>query len=254
MEINSVKNHQKLPVIIMDERERGKIKDEMVKLSCTLQIATLELGDYIISDRIAVERKRGDDFVSSIFDNRLFLQLEKLKQSFIRPFIILESPNRLFDRKFINKNSIAGAMIYMIYRMGIPIIPTKDEKETAEFLLKLALNEQLLGNRPELTKILSKQFRNTIVSREDQVYFLQGLVDIGKATAEKYLNIFGTPYFVLQAILQTNIIYTKNGNPKGISGLMANIKGTGPKLVSRNHRMLKSTYKKAKNTKEKIRL
>lgn len=241
------------PLIIMDERERGKIKEEMIKLPCSLQVKTLELGDYIISERIAVERKRGDDFVSSIFDSRLFIQLEKLKQNFSRPLIILESPNRLFERKFINKNSIAGAMIYMIYRMNIPIIPTRDEKETAELLLKMASEEQKLGHFPDLTKIMKTQFRNFKITREDQSYFLQGLVDIGKSNAEKYLNIFGTPYFALEAILQTDLILTKNGNPKGITGLMATIKGVGPKMVSRNHRMLKTSYKKIKKNKEKTR-
>ncbi|UYP44716.1 hypothetical protein NEF87_001001 [Candidatus Lokiarchaeum ossiferum] len=253
MEIIPSKAPDAQPTIIMDERERGKIKEEMIKLPCSLQIKTLEMGDYILSERIAVERKRGDDFVSSIFDSRLFIQLEKLKQSFLKPIIILESPNRLFERKFINKNSITGAMIYMIYRMDIPLIPTKDEKETANFLLKLAKSEQKLGHWPDLSKIMTNQFKNAKITREDQIYFLQGLVDIGKSTAEKYINIFGTPYFALQALLQTDIIFTKNGNPKGISGLMASIKGSGPKMVSRNHRMLKMSYKMTKKSKEKTR-
>ncbi len=247
-------NNERQPLIIMDERERGSIREHMMKIPCDLQIETLDYGDYIISDRIAIERKRGDDFVSSIFDNRLFLQLEKLKQIYLRPLIILESPSRLFERKFINKNSIAGAMIYMIYRMGIPIIPTKDENETADLILKLASKEQHLGHIPDLAQIKSTQLKKATISREDQIYFLQGLVDIGKTSAEKYLNIFGTPYYTMQAILQTDVLYTKQGNPKGISGMMANIKGTGEKLINRNHRLLKTPHKAAKKKKEKTRI
>ncbi|MHA1521948.1 MAG: ERCC4 domain-containing protein, partial [Promethearchaeota archaeon] len=93
--------------IVMDERERGQIREEFLKLdsdptlNLDIDIETLEYGDYIISPRCAIERKRGDDFVSSIFDQRLFLQLQKLREAYLYPILILEDSKRMFSRKFI---------------------------------------------------------------------------------------------------------------------------------------------------------
>ena len=70
-----------LPLIIMDERERGEIRSVFETIPCQLRIETLDIADYIISKDIAIERKRGDGLVASICDNRFFSQLEKLKNT-----------------------------------------------------------------------------------------------------------------------------------------------------------------------------
>jgi Fanconi anemia group M protein len=53
------------PRIIMDERERGSIREAFEKLNCTLDIQTLPIADYIVSEQIGIERKRGNDLVAS---------------------------------------------------------------------------------------------------------------------------------------------------------------------------------------------
>ena len=122
------------PKIIMDERERGEIRKIFQSLPCNLEIITLELGDYILSSEVAIERKRGDDFVASIYDHRLFQQLNDLKSKFSFPIIILESPKKLFLREFIKKGSVYGALIYIIYKLQIPIISTTSPENTADIV------------------------------------------------------------------------------------------------------------------------
>ena len=119
-----------LPLIIMDERERGEIRSIFETIPCKLRIETLEMADYIISKDIAIERKRGDDLVASICDNRFFSQLEKLKNHYKKPLIILENPNKMFDRKGVYEASIYGAILYAIYKMKIALFPTRDANET----------------------------------------------------------------------------------------------------------------------------
>lgn len=68
-------NSKFLPLIIMDERERHEIRSVFETIPCQLQIKTLDIADYIISKDIAIERKRGDDLVASICDNRFFSQV-----------------------------------------------------------------------------------------------------------------------------------------------------------------------------------
>ncbi len=64
-----------VPLIVMDERERGEIRSVFEIIPCKLRIETLDIADYIISKEIAIERKRGDDLVASICDNRFFSQV-----------------------------------------------------------------------------------------------------------------------------------------------------------------------------------
>ena len=116
----------------MDERERHEIRSVFETIPCQLRIETLDIADYIISKDIAIERKRGDDLVASICDNRFFSQLEKLKKHYKKPLIILENPKKMFERKGVYEASIYGAIIYTIYKMKIALFPTRDAKETAE--------------------------------------------------------------------------------------------------------------------------
>ena len=246
------------PLIIMDDRERGEIRRAITALPSRIQIETLDVGDYILSPQVGIERKRGDDFTGSIFDHRLFLQLEKLRATFPVPILILETPKKMFfSRAFWNENAIYGALVYVAYKMHIPIIPTIDEDDTAQVIYQLALNEQNLLSHWDVTKTLGRIASNSTKHqflREDQRYFLEGLVDVGEKKAKKYLEILGTPINVLQGIMQTAIETTKKGTPKAISGLMASFKGTGPKLVARNQRLLTTSYKMNKKNKDLIRL
>ena len=77
------------------------------------------------------------------------------------------------------------------------------------------------------------------MSEEDRrVYIIEGLIDIGSKKAKQLIEAFKTPYKVLRAIKQTEILYTKTGNPKGIRGPLANLSGFGWKFVEKNQKIL----------------
>ena len=96
------------PLIIMYERERVEFRSVSETIPCKLRIETLDIADYIISKEIAIERKRGDDLVASICDNRFLSQLEKLKKYYRKPLIILENPKKIFNRKGIYEARFMG--------------------------------------------------------------------------------------------------------------------------------------------------
>ena len=77
--------------IIIDDRERKSGIPELIKkIGINVEIKTLLVGDYIVSPETVVERKSIQDFMSSIFDGRLFVQCNRLKQNFQFPIILLE--------------------------------------------------------------------------------------------------------------------------------------------------------------------
>ncbi len=64
------------PIIIVDSRELGSpTTRELSKHEILITQETLSIGDFIISDRTAIERKTAEDFVASIIDGRLFEQI-----------------------------------------------------------------------------------------------------------------------------------------------------------------------------------
>ena len=92
-----------------------------------VKILPLKVGDFICSERVCVERKTGDDFISSIVDGRLFEQAEELKENFAKPIILVEGD---YYAGGMNENAIKAALASIILNYEIPVIMTKDEKET----------------------------------------------------------------------------------------------------------------------------
>ena len=247
------KSFDQPPKIIIDERERGEIRSAFDNLECDLSIETLDFGDYIVSSRCAIERKRGDDLVSSIFDTRFFQQLSKLKNIFQFPILIIESLEKTFSRKFVKESSIYGALVYATYKMNIPIIPTKDALETAKVIVEIAKLEQSKGYFPEIIPKIDKESLSEEITAEDQKYFLEGLVDVGDKKAQRFLDVLGNPLFTLHAISEANVTYSKNGKPKHITGIIEGFKGIGNKFILRNQNLLNFSYSQALKLKKKIR-
>lgn len=237
----------------MDERERGNIREELLNLPCKVHIETLSKGDYLLSDYHIIERKRGDDFVASIYDYRLFQQLQMMKNAYPYPLLLLEDSKKMFLREFIKKESVFGAMVYINYKLGIPIIPSNTTKESAQIIYNYAKLIQSKMNPPSIQTSDLIVCEPDTVSREDQSFFLQGLIDTGTIKANRFLDIFRTPEFLFHAIDSTEFEYTCGGNPKKITGIMESIHGIGVKYLDRNKRLLNSSYSNNKQNKLKTR-
>lgn len=236
---NQQDTDQKKPTVIVDERERGPIRGFLTEIGCEVEIKTLDVGDFILSSKVAVERKRGDDFASSLFDGRLFEQLIRLTEAFDAPLVILEDFERMFTRYEEQKAALYGAMVYCAYKLGIPVIPTRDYKDTAIVLKSIAKREQIVDNAPLLTRIAPK----SMSFEERQEFLLEGLFQTGKKKSKQLLEHFGPPGYVFNALLKSKVTYSSSGNPKDVEGPFAEIKGFGPKYVEMNKALLKSKVK-----------
>ncbi|MGQ9718734.1 MAG: ERCC4 domain-containing protein [Nitrososphaerales archaeon] len=73
--------------MVVDEREKASLVPNFLSdFGARLDFAQLQIGDCILFSDVAVERKTVSDFVSSIYDERLFKQLAELHESYSRPF------------------------------------------------------------------------------------------------------------------------------------------------------------------------
>ena len=126
--------------IVIDHREmRSRVAVALEKLGAEIEIATLEVGDYVVSDRVAFERKTVNDIFATLLERReLFSQLNNLARSYRRPILIIEGEDPFFfSGRRVNLKAIQG-FLNTIALMRIPTLYTLNEAETAQVITMIA--------------------------------------------------------------------------------------------------------------------
>jgi Fanconi anemia group M protein len=135
--------------IYVDTREKGTDVVYILERKATLVFRTMEIGDYLVSHRVCIERKTTADFVKAIKSKRLFRQIIQLRDAFERPLLIIEGYN-LYQEKGVHVAGIRGALSLIAVTHDIPILFTQDSTDTASFILTIAKQEQLQVEYPSL--------------------------------------------------------------------------------------------------------
>ena len=180
--------------IIIDERERKSgIPELLKKVGVNVEIKTLSIGDYIVAPETVVERKSIKDFMSSIFDGRLFDQCNRLKEHFQFPIILIEGNVDEIDEIAENPLVFYGAISSVAIDFKIPIIPTPNASHTAKLLVSMC-------SRKDVTKgpFLKKIRKSNDIQRQ-QLSVLCSLPGVGEKLAIRLLEKFGTPLRALSA-------------------------------------------------------
>jgi len=155
----------------------------------------MPVGDYILSDRVCVERKTAEDFLQSIIDRRLFSQLENMKSNFKNPLLIVEGEQLLDSGRNIHPNAIRGALASICIDYSIPIIWTSTQMDTAHQLYMIAKREQLEEKR----SIGIRGKKKTKSLAEMQEFLIAGIPKISTEKARNLLKHFQTPEKVFRA-------------------------------------------------------
>lgn len=181
------------PLIFADTREQSSgVVEALGDFDCIVKEKMLNIADYLCSDRVAVERKTSADLVSSIMDQRLFKQVAELKRNFEKPILIIEG-NNFYER--ITPNALRGALVSVAMDFSIPILWTRDEKETAGMVFWLARREQFDEGR-ELAIRGEKKERGL---KQMQEFLVAGLPDVSNSRARALLKKLGTPERIFMA-------------------------------------------------------
>jgi len=207
--------------IFVDYRERDMAKLlESMGLEVTLR--NLEVGDYAISERVAVERKTARDFVSSIIDpqRNLFRQMADLARTYDRPILILEG--RDFYSTQMSPASIQGAMASVAIDYGVPIIPTEDQNETANVIALLVRRENKEGREPK-----AHGHKTARTLKEQQEYLISAIPSVGPRVARNLLRHFGSIQQVMTASVEE----------------LREVTLVGPKIAERIRELVGGEYK-----------
>jgi Fanconi anemia group M protein len=184
--------------VVIDQREMHAsiARDLAQREAIATRLETLEVGDYICSDRVAIERKTVDDFLETLVgeDRSLFAQVGALADAYARPVVIIEGEG-LYERRNIHPNAIRGALASLVTDYGCSILQTADADATAALIATIATREQTERER-RLTVHGQKASRTL---REQQEYVVASIADIGPVTAQRLLAAFGSVEAVLTA-------------------------------------------------------
>ncbi len=194
------------PTILVDSREAStapKVVKGLREAGAEPSIVALPKGDYVISDRCAVERKSVLDFVHTLTRRHLFEQLFTLKDVYHQPILVLEGYLPIIYKfSKVQPQAIWGA-IFALAKQGIPIVPTSNWKETVDFLYTASRQEQFVEKRiPSLRPVKKAE---TLSDR--QVFFMEGLPLVGHEKAVALLNAYKTPMNALQNLDAWDTIY-----------------------------------------------
>ena len=173
--------------VFADYREKGAgIIKELSERGVKIELTKLDVADYLLSDRVAVEHKTVRDFVDSIIDGRLLSQLTGLRK-YERPLIALEGEEDIYSQRKVHPNAIRGALSTILVSYGIPIVQTRNFKETANLFLIIAKREA-----DPSKKDFTLHSTKPLSDKEAQEYIISSFPGIGSVLAKPLLKRFKT--------------------------------------------------------------
>jgi len=204
-------------VVIADYREKEVI-EHLKKLGVKINEMNLVVGDFVCSERVAIERKTHSDFISSIIDGRVFEQAKSLKETFERPIIIIEG----YSTRQINENALKGAIASLLVDFGISLVSTKNPLDTARTIYWIAKREQTESRRGISIRVGKKPKE----MKRLQEKIISGLPGVSTIISKRLLEYFGSV---------ENVFKARDGELK-------KVKGMGKKLVKKIRKILTEKY------------
>lgn len=209
--------------IVIDDRETSsKVVEVLSTMGAAIRLERLPQGDYAIGDRILVERKTAKDFADTLINRDLLGQLKAMADAVPRPVLIVEGGD-IFTQRDINPNAIRGVLSAITIDLGITLLFTKDEQDTAQMLYVIAKREE--GERGERKMHPHKAQRSLA---EEQEYVVSAFPEIGLKNARLLLAHFGSVQAIVNASLEELVA----------------VQGIGEKTAGRIYEVCRREYRK----------
>jgi ERCC4-type nuclease len=148
---------------------------------------------YIISKRLAIERRTGGGFLKGIMEKTLFTSAIYLREHFQVPVLIVEGRVN-YEYSMMNPQAVRGALSSMMLLYGMNVLSTADVEETVELIAMMTRQEQV--GIPEISLIPKRK----ATSLDDvQRRLIEMLPGCGMVMARELLQRFGSVRNVVNA-------------------------------------------------------
>lgn len=177
--------------IIADQREtKSSVTRELDTTDgVNLRLEQLDVGDYIVGNNCAVERKSIEDFHDTLTGDRsLFEQVGNIADSYANGILLLEGDQKSLYNANIHENAIRGALSSIVTDFGLSTMHSIDEEDTAKTLVSLAKRKQ----EDTETTVNPHGNKQTSSVPDQQEYIVSSIDTVGPQTAESLLTEFDT--------------------------------------------------------------
>lgn len=194
--------------VVADQRERNtELLEGLMKSNMDVTVKTLHVGDFIVSDRVCIERKTVPDFESSVINGRLFEQVKRMKEHYDFPILIIEGDADDFRMK---SSVINGTIASLYIDYGIVAMASRDAESTAELIASIAKHEQDGESREPSLKGGARAYSH----EQFQEYVIGNLPGVGAKLARALLKRFGNIKGIADADVETLMKVEKIGRIK----------------------------------------
>ena len=178
--------------LVVDVNEPENLPERLRELGVDLEVRRLAPGDYVLGP-IGIERKTLTDFFNSLIRKRLFEQVQRLRDAYPQPLVILEGDLSEIST-FKHPQSVLGALLAIETKERVPILTTADKEQTA-LLLSILWKGQEKG-APEYGL---RHKPKALSLGQRQRFLVEGLPSIGETLARSLLERFGSVRAVFDA-------------------------------------------------------
>ena len=181
----------RLPLVI-DSNEPGDIPEKLRDLGVEFDVRKIAPGDYVLGP-VGIERKTLSDFFASLVKKRLFEQVQRLRDAYPQPLVILEG-DLAEIATFRHPQSILGALLALETTERVPVLTTADKDQTA-LLLSVLWRKQ---DRDAAAYGLRHKPKGLTLDQR-QRFLVEGLPSVGETLARNLLRHFGSVRAVFDA-------------------------------------------------------
>src|SRR3954453_13578510 len=171
-------------MLLWDHGERRSgVPAELERLGLDVRSARLPAGDYVVSDRLVVERKGPTDLAASIKDRRLFEQLARLADAYPSVVLIVAG-----DPVHMQQAAWQAALGRAL-TLGASLLRTTDARDSAEWIARLYRLEGKPAPQPHGPPRVRRPTEDDLRTAEDILRCLPGISTVG---AGRLLAHFGS--------------------------------------------------------------
>ncbi len=201
--------------VIADEREKPSgVPEELEQMGVMVDYRVLDIADYVIGE-YAIERKSARDFVSSLFSGRLFDQAYRLGEAYQIIILIVEGDLEGEMQRLRNPRSLWGALISAVLDFRLLCFFTRDQHQTAEFIVTLGKGGRYKGKSGGPPLVVRKPKGGDV--RRLQLSIVGSLPSIGPRMAEQLLSTYGSVRKVFSASVTEMAIGAGIGRSRALS-------------------------------------
>jgi ERCC4-related helicase len=219
---------EKVPSIAVDTRESSEFVEGLRRRGALVEIKQLDIGDFVVSSDLVIERKTLDDFVKSIYDGRLFRQMVNMQNKYTRPILLIQGEKK--ELIGIGEAAFYGALSSVLSDFRVPIFFASNEKEVVEIIFHLARREQFEKNRGTALR----EGRKPASLSDTQRYIVAGIPGVSSILADRLLSKLET---VENLFLASELE-------------LSSVEGIGDVLATRIRRLARAKYVPSANPAE----